>query len=206
MKKTDVLGMVRAWQRGWKLLFAIMLTWSFMGCQSYTMRATQVKLSCSQVPTSKLTGWLDRFEGPCAILWRSEERILVVHRRALPKTAKEGDYVHQGKIDAFRTQRLKQQIHNLLERPPAPRVVKLTQQAPRQARRKIQQRDRKRCKNKAQRRRRKHILSRHRWKHRTWRRRWQRWSRRSRCRHYRWQRWSKIRHKHRWFRLNTYND
>lgn len=185
----------------------LLLVWLLAGCHSHLVKkASQTKINCPQLPPSEVTGWLDRIEGPCAVLYRTENDIILVNRIVLPAIAKEGDYIHRGQIDEKRTQQMKQQIHSLLNRPTAPRVVRLNKQNMDEVRTHLRARrtGRRRCKPRKKRRsRRSRLLPRRRWSQRSWRRRWQRWSYRSRCRRKRWRRWSKLRQKKRWYRLNS---
>lgn len=179
--------------------------WLLSGCHHHTKTASKPQ-TCPKVATQTITGWLDRWEGTCAVLWLPSQRTHVVHRSSLPTATKEGDFLQHGVVQQSRRNKVEREIHALLQRRNSPRIVRLappeptkevTTQAPRQTNR--------RCAPKTQRKRskRRYLLPRRRWSHKPWRRKWQRWTHRRRCRHNR-RSWSYKRQKRRWRRLNTY--
>ncbi|TNE49268.1 MAG: DUF3006 family protein [Deltaproteobacteria bacterium] len=162
--------------------------------------------ACPKVATQTITGWLDRWEGTCAVLWLSSQRTHVVHRSSLPTTAQEGDFLQRGVVQQHRRHKVEREIHALLQRRNSPRVVRLAPSEPTQeVTAQAPHRNQQRCGSPTKRKRskRRYLLPRRRWSHKPWRRKWQRWTHRSRCRRSR-KSWSYKRQKRRWRRLNTY--
>lgn len=174
------------------------------GCHHHVASSSQLR--CPKVASQKVTGWLDRIEGSCAVLWLASEQTQVVHRSSLPSNIKEGDFLKQGVIQLARRRQVEKQVYALLHRRNAPRIVRLDRSKNKSSEGpSLLPQQRRPCASRrtSKQERRRHLLPRRRWSHRPWRRRWQSWSRRKRCKT-RKSTWSYKRQKRRWRRLNTY--
>ncbi len=87
-----------------RFLFLLLLFLVLLGEWHCTSKKQQMRSSppspCLTLPKEKITGWVDRIEGPCAIIWMTQrQKILNIPLKSLPHNIREGDHLIRGHID-----------------------------------------------------------------------------------------------------------